>query len=135
MVKIRIMMGSHRNHHCTKMKFSIEDFFSKCVQILSFLRIWLHLLKKSLMENFIFVQYIFPPGRKCFSNMKIPQFWFISSKHMLIFLQYYSVYFCYFVSLSRFICIISLYTYNNRLKISHSWCNVVKCFVGENLCN
>ena len=36
------------------MKFSIKDFFSKCDQIRSFLRIWWHLLKKSLMENFIF---------------------------------------------------------------------------------
>ena len=36
------------------MKFSIKDFFSKCDQIRSFLRIWLNLLKKSLMENFIF---------------------------------------------------------------------------------
>ena len=36
------------------MKFSIEDFFSKCDRIRSFLRIWLHLLKESLMENFIF---------------------------------------------------------------------------------
>ena len=36
------------------MKFSIKDFFSKCHQIGSFLRIWSHLLKKSLMENFIF---------------------------------------------------------------------------------
>ena len=39
--------------HCT-MKFSIKDFFSKCKQIRRFLRIWSHLLKKSLMENFIF---------------------------------------------------------------------------------
>ena len=37
-----------------KMKFSIKDLFSKCDQILSFQRIWSHLLKKSLMENFIF---------------------------------------------------------------------------------
>ena len=37
-----------------KIKFSIKDFFSKCVQIRSFLRIWSHLLKKSLIENFIF---------------------------------------------------------------------------------
>ena len=35
------------------MKFSIKDFFSKCDQICSFLRIWSHLLKKSLTENFI----------------------------------------------------------------------------------
>ena len=38
------------------MKFSIKDFFSKCDQIHSFLRIWSHLLKKSLMENFFLVQ-------------------------------------------------------------------------------
>ena len=37
-----------------KMKFSINDFFSKCDQICSFLRIWSYFLKKSLMENFIF---------------------------------------------------------------------------------
>ena len=34
------------NSHCTKMKFSIKDFFSKCDQIRSF-------LKTFLMENFI----------------------------------------------------------------------------------
>ena len=38
------------------MKLSIQDFFSKRDQIHSFLRIWSNLLKKSLMENFIFVQ-------------------------------------------------------------------------------
>ena len=38
-----------------KAKFSIKGFFSKCDQIHSFLRIWSHLLKKSLMENFIFL--------------------------------------------------------------------------------
>ena len=37
------------------MKFSIKDFSSRCDQIGSFLRIWLHLLEKSLMENFIFI--------------------------------------------------------------------------------
>ena len=37
-----------------KIKFSIKDFFSKSDQIRSFQRIWSHLLKKSLMENFIF---------------------------------------------------------------------------------
>ena len=36
------------------MKFFIKDFFSKCDQIRSKLRIWSHLLKKSLMKNFIF---------------------------------------------------------------------------------
>ena len=37
-----------------KMKFSITDFFSKCDQICSFLRIWSSLLKKSLMVGLIF---------------------------------------------------------------------------------
>ena len=37
-----------------KMKFSTEDFFSKCDQIRSFLQIWSNLLKKSSMENLIF---------------------------------------------------------------------------------
>ena len=36
------------------MKFSIIDFFSKCDQIRNFLRIWSHLQKKPLIENFIF---------------------------------------------------------------------------------
>ena len=38
-----------------KMKFSIKDFFSKYDQIHRKLRIWSHLLKKFLMENFIFL--------------------------------------------------------------------------------
>ena len=36
------------------MKFSIKDFFRKCDEIRRKLRIWSHLLKKSLIENFIF---------------------------------------------------------------------------------
>ena len=40
--------------HWTKMKFSIKDFFSKCDQIHWKLRIWSHLLEKSLIENIIF---------------------------------------------------------------------------------
>ena len=36
------------------MKFSINYIYSKCNQIRSFLRIWSHLLKIYLMENFIF---------------------------------------------------------------------------------
>ena len=37
-----------------KIKFSITDFFRKCDQIRTFLQIWSHLLKKSVIENFIF---------------------------------------------------------------------------------
>ena len=36
------------------MRFSIEDFFNKNDQIHIYLRILSYLLKKSLMENFIF---------------------------------------------------------------------------------
>ena len=39
------------------MKSSIKDFFSKCDHIRRKLRIWSHLLKKSLLEHFIFVQW------------------------------------------------------------------------------
>ena len=41
---------------CTaqKMKLFVKEFFSKYDQIRRKLRIWSHLLKKSLMENFIF---------------------------------------------------------------------------------
>ena len=37
-----------------KMTLSIKDFFCKCDKIRSFLRIWSHLPKKSLMKNLIF---------------------------------------------------------------------------------
>ena len=45
-----------------KMKFSIKQFSSECDQIRRKVRIWSHLLEKSLVENFIFVQ--------CLSNLK-----------------------------------------------------------------
>ena len=48
-----------------KLKFSIKGFFSKCDQIRTFLRIGSHLLKKSLMENFIF----------CAVNIEIYEFY------------------------------------------------------------
>ena len=62
MQKIRTKRNSIIEHkqsvHYTNtpqnMKFSIKDFFSKCDQIHWKLRIWSHLLKKYLMENFIF---------------------------------------------------------------------------------
>ena len=54
------------------MKFPIKDFFSECDQIRSFLRIWSHLLKKSLMGNFIFcavhVVYIFKMARDFYED-------------------------------------------------------------------
>ena len=41
-------------YNAQKMRFSIKDYFSKCDQIRRELRIWLYLLKKSSMKNFIF---------------------------------------------------------------------------------
>ena len=43
-----------KRRHYKKNEVSIKDFFSKCDQIHRNLRIWLHLLKKFLMEKFIF---------------------------------------------------------------------------------
>ena len=44
------------NYAAQKLKFSIKDFFSKCDQVRIKLRVWSDLLKKSLMQNFIFGQ-------------------------------------------------------------------------------
>ena len=48
------MVFTEISNTAQKMKLSIKDFFSKCEQIRRKLRIWSHLLKKTLMENFIF---------------------------------------------------------------------------------
>ena len=48
------------------MKFSIKDFFSKCDKICRKLWIWSHLLKKSLMENSFFVQWIMSEAMRNF---------------------------------------------------------------------
>ena len=62
MYKMHIIMQythfeSLNNIHCTKMKFSIKDLFSKCEQIHKKPRIWSYLLKKSLIKNFLMVQW------------------------------------------------------------------------------
>ena len=54
-----------------KMKFFIKDFVSKCDQICSFLRIWSHLLKKSLMENFIVCAVFYLKLQILSSNQKL----------------------------------------------------------------
>ena len=46
------------------MKFSTKDYYSKCDQIRSFLRIWSHLLIKTIMENFILGSVLMLPGKK-----------------------------------------------------------------------
>ena len=51
-----------------KMKFSMMDLFSKCGQIRKKLWICSHLLKKPLMENFIFVQCIMSFVHRCLAS-------------------------------------------------------------------
>ena len=46
-------LQSEQMWHCTKLEFSIQDFFKKWDQIH---KIWSHVLKKSQIENFIFLQ-------------------------------------------------------------------------------
>ena len=54
-----------KNSTTQKIKFSIKDFFSKCDQIRRKPRIWSHLLKKYLMENFhFFVQWKAPTVKR-----------------------------------------------------------------------
>ena len=55
-----------------KMKFTIKDFSSKCDQIRRKLRIWSHLLVKSLVEKFVFCAVIV---EKCFKFI-------ITTKHI-----------------------------------------------------
>ena len=47
----------------SRVKFSIIDFFTKCDQIHIKLRIWSNLLKKSIIENFIFCAVLKPTIR------------------------------------------------------------------------
>ena len=65
------------------MKFSIKDFFNKCDQIRRKLRIWSHLLKKSLMENFNFCAVI-QPLRPCHLTI-LPPF---SPCHLTTFIHF-----------------------------------------------
>ena len=59
-------------HTAQKMKFSIKDFFSKCNQIRRKLRIWSHLLKKSLMGNFVFCA-VLVIGRSLFEVQQLKE--------------------------------------------------------------
>ena len=58
-----------------KMKFSIKYFSGKCDQICRKLRIWSHLLEKSLMENFIFYAVIIISS--CFLLLFLSNYFFL----------------------------------------------------------
>ena len=68
-------------YNAQKIKFSIKGFFSKFDQIQSFLRICSYLLKKFLMENFIFCAVV------CNSYLKLLMN-FSSSKTTCILINY-----------------------------------------------
>ena len=87
-----------------KMKFSIKGFCSNCDQIRGFLQIWSHLLKKSLMENFIFCAVVsFKMGGEWHMRLKI----FIAS----FFSSFFSVLIrsCYFLIVPRILMICLLF--------------------------
>ena len=44
---------------CTKVMITTKYFFSKCYQICRKLRIWSYLMKKFLIKNFFFVQWVY----------------------------------------------------------------------------
>ena len=48
-----------KDYTAQKMKFSIQNIFSKCDQIRKKLRIWSHLRKKSLIEDLVFCAVLF----------------------------------------------------------------------------
>ena len=63
-----------------KIKFSIRDIFCKCNQIHRVLRIWSHLLKKSLIQKFVFVQCLLDDW---YSHMVVNHFFFETLSKLL----------------------------------------------------
>ena len=62
-----------------EMKFSTKDFFSKCDQMPSFQRIWSHLLKKSLIENFSFCAEYKNVVKALEHSLIYPDYYFVSA--------------------------------------------------------
>ena len=79
--------GDQTTYTAQKMKFSIMDFFNKCDQIHGKLPIYLHLLKKSLTENFVFLcsKVMF---RKVTHQILKGISWNITAKNWLIFYNF-----------------------------------------------
>ena len=85
------------------MKLSIKDFSSKFDQIRRKLRIWSHLLKKSLIENFIFCTVIIilwgwhlkgwgaAICKSIFAKKKFPEFLELQLQIYQIFTKFYQI--------------------------------------------
>ena len=78
-----LLAGDTSNTTAQKMKFSIKYFLSKCDRIRSKLRLWSHLLKKALMENFIFCAVYFGQVEQ-YSMERLLEFAFILNSPYLI---------------------------------------------------
>ena len=81
------------NNVAQKMKFSIKDFFSECDEICRKLRILSHLLKKSLMGNFIFsvVKHVVAKNKSYVCSPVEPAINFIIIWNFSIFCQIFQV--------------------------------------------
>ena len=79
------MIGTSAMNTAQKMKNPIKDLFSKCDQ--SFLWTWSHLLKKSLMENFIFSA--MEKIKEGFFEMFQQFLFFLKQQNMKLQLQYW----------------------------------------------
>ena len=90
------------------MKFSIKDFFCKYDQICRKLRIWSHLLKKSLIKNFIFLW----SDRVLSTPLKFMFQLAITNKFYWQFLQ-----FTYSCDVSLFILNLSLRVFNSQNRV------------------
>ena len=92
--KSYIFFGLGTSHIAQKMKFSFKDLFSKYEQIGSFFRIWSHLLKKSLMESFIFCAVL----NEIYLEVVV---WRWSAKHRSLkffkFIQKHHLHCCFFI--------------------------------------
>ena len=69
-MKVEVRLVS-LDYTAQKMKFSIKDFLSKCDQIGRKLGIWSHILKKYLIENFIFCAVLVSQIRLLFTQTRL----------------------------------------------------------------
>ena len=113
-----------------KLKFSIKDFFNKCDQIHRKLRIWSHLLKKSLTDNVIFcavnnanAQILFTKqSENIFVKLKVYShkryFWLKSGSNLLTMIRESSAVFPQFL-------ISKLQSLNSFETKKHSFCKIL----------
>ena len=109
-----------------KMVFSINDLFSKCDQIRRKLRIWSHLLKKSLMENTnfcaLFNAVFSLKILDCVPNMRfLKHVWLTTSKiiieHVVIINR---IFFLLYITKADYFSLSSIWTLDTQLRVWNS---------------